>query len=231
MAPDKKSVKASPKKEARFWQNEEFVISGTILGAIFGAVLICYFTPVSEYTVKPITAMLGLKNSKKTSDNTEDGNFWTGIYTLSEVMMSLGKKGEYLDTTIDLEYNGQILTISSSGVVSDEETAGRFLKSKEGQLRDAILMDSSSFNGKDFKHKSGINQLKEKMTRSLNNYFDDQDVVVNIFFQSFVLFSEQMEDVNYTLESQGILPQMVLRPVKFGKSKRAPDFLSILLRS
>ncbi len=190
------------KIKAHFWNFDDFLLSFSILfGTIFVAIL-CYFTPVKDFTIKPLAKLINGNTSSEKNKKTKGfakaaihtENFWSGIYSLGNVVMNLGRKNEYLDSAIDIEYNGQMLTISTSGDVRDEKSANYYFKKQEAKLKDAIVMQSSVFDGNQINNSFGIDEFKSDLVNSLNRHFHDESVITNIYFRRFVLFSDQLTD-------------------------------------
>ena len=190
------------KSKTWLWNSEDFLLSISILFGTAFVALLCYFTPVKDFTIKPLAELINRSTSshkiKKTRGfakaSKNNANFWTGIYSLGNIVMNLSRKNEYVDSAIDIEYNGQMLTISTSGNVQDEKSANNYFKKQEAKLKDAIVMQSSDFNGNQINNTFGVDEFKSELVTSLNRHFQDESVITNIYFRRLVLFSDQLSD-------------------------------------
>lgn len=191
---DSNKIKKKNVASESLWKSDDFRLSMSVLCGIVLVSALCYLTPVKSFTIEPLAALMETSKETKEKLPAKKTNFWTGVYSLGRVMMSLARKDEFVDSEIDIEYNGQLLTISTSGEVEDEKTAKNFFKKKEAKLKDAIVMQSSEVTGDDVIKTEGVNQFKSQIVTSLNRYFDDESIVTNIYFKKFVLFSEKIED-------------------------------------
>jgi flagellar basal body-associated protein FliL len=168
-------------------QKEEW---GLLIGLLCGflvVIAICIFSPARKFTTDKIVELVSSQGSKKGAAGKAFGR---GLYSMGEIKMSLSQREQYIDSNIVLEYDGRMLTLSSSGEIKDQATAERFFRKEEGKMRDAIILESSSFSSHDVSGASGMDDFRDSLMKAVNGSLPvDTEPITNVFFRSFVVFN------------------------------------------
>ncbi|MBN8548284.1 MAG: flagellar basal body-associated FliL family protein [Deltaproteobacteria bacterium] len=183
---DRKQI--TQKKDAWYsLSQEDTKLALTLFVGMLVVAGLCMFTPVTRLTTDSINAVLG-KNTKGSK-----GGLGDGVYYLGQVLMTLRSNSEYIDSEIDLEYDGGAVTTISNGEITSASGAKKFLRGQEGKIRDAIVMESAGFTAQQVKRPGGIEHLKSQLVMAMNQSFRDEDLIKNIYFRKLLVYTEEDE--------------------------------------
>ena len=177
---------------------QELLICISLVVGVFVIIALVVFVPGVKVVPGSSTSIFHLSrasNSHSSSDD-EDEDSVRGVFELGDIQLSLSNKEEYIDSSISLEYDCGVLSISTKGKIHQEGAAADYFRNKEPQIKSAIVAVASGYSSKQIGKSDGIDNFRDDLMIAINKTFSKsrkKQPITNVYFEHFTFFSPDRE--------------------------------------